>query len=196
MGYVHSMNDDTVYAAIKVLTNNTALNYSIDLDGSGGIDVNGGGFSTSEKYGTLSTLRSSSGGPSGADVAHVVATGAFSLNPGEHEVIAFAILAGDSLLDIEASADAAQIRYDTDDLNVEEDDNVNQIRVYPNPTAGIIKVFATDRIQVITVRNILGEIIQEFTTSKINMATYSNGVYFIEVITKKFKKIEKLILAK
>jgi serine protease len=195
MGYAYSMTNDTIYAAIKLLSSGIGLNYSLDLDGSGGIDVNNGGFITSEKYGTLSTNRASSGGAGGADIAHVVATGNFSLNPGEHELIGFAIIAGDSLQDIQASADAAQNSYDSDPLSIAEN-NENDFSIYPNPTTGELTVFSDEVVELIIIRNVLGEKVEEFTSSKIDISSYPNGVYFVEVITEKLKIVKKVILSK
>ncbi|MBL4593039.1 MAG: S8 family serine peptidase [Flavobacteriales bacterium] len=195
MGYAHSLNNDTIYAAIKVLSANVGLTYSLDLDGSGGIDANGGGFTTLEKYGTLSTNRNAAGGANGADIAHVVSTGNFSLNPGEHEIVAFAIIAGDSLSDIQASADAAQVHYDNDALSIEENIE-DKFRLYPNPTTGELTVLSDEKIVLIVIRNMLGETIQKFTSSKIDISSYPNGFYFVEVVTEKSKRIEKIVLAK
>jgi serine protease len=195
MGYAYSMTNDTIYAAIKLLSSGAGLNYSLDLDGSGGIDVNNGGFITSEKYGTLSTNRASSGGAGGADIAHVVATGNFSLNPGEHELIGFAIIAGDSLQDIQASADAAQNSYDSDPLSIAEN-NENDFSIYPNPTTGELTVFSDEVVELIIIRNVLGEKVEEFTSSKIDISSYPNGVYFVELITEKLKIVKKVVLSK
>ncbi len=196
MGYAHSTDNDTIYGAIKVLSATSGLNYSLDLDGSGGINANGGGFTTSEKYGTLSTLRNSAGGVSGADIAHVVSTGSFSLNPGQRQQIAFAIIAGDSLLDVQASADAAQIRYDTDALSVEENNNDNAIEIYPNPTTGVIKLESSEAIEQVIVRNILGKTIQKFSSNQVDISKYLNGIYFVEVVTENLKEVKKIILSK
>jgi len=196
MGYVHSMNNDTIYAAIKVLSFKAAINYSIDLDGSGGVNPNSSGFTTSEKYTTLSTTRNLAGGTNGADVAHVVATGNFSLNPGEKITVAFAIIAGDSLIDIQASADAAQIRYDTDALSVEESNDENELTIYPNPTTGVVQIYSNEAIKQITVRNILGETITETISPNIDISTYPNGIYFIEVVTAQNRFSQKIVLLK
>jgi serine protease len=195
MGYAYSMTNDTIYAAIKLLSSGIGLNYSLDLDGSGGIDVNNGGFITSEKYGTLSTNRSSAGGVGGADIAHVVATGNFSLNPGEHEIIGFAIIAGDSLQDIQASADAAQNSYDSDALSIAEN-NESDLSIYPNPTTGELTIFSDEVVELIIIRNVLGEKTEEFTSSKIDISTYPNGIYFVEVATKESRVVRKIVLSK
>ena len=178
------------------MSTNTPFNYSLDLDGSGGIDVNGGGFTTSEKYGTLSTTRNAAGGTFGKDVAHVVSTGGINLNPGQREQIAFAIIAGDSLLDIQASADAAQIRYNNDNLSLVENDKNNDIKIYPNPTAGLIHIYSGEQIEEVIVRNAIGESIHKFSTNEIDVTAYPNGIYFVEVTTGKYKKIKKVVLSK
>jgi hypothetical protein len=197
MGYAHSMNNDTIYAAIKVLSYNSALNYSMDLDGSGGIDPNGGGFITSEKYDALSTFRNAAGGTIGKDIAHVVSTGSFSLAPGQKEWIAFAIIAGDSLGDIQASADAAQVRYNNDGLGVPEKVMTGtQSNVFPNPTTGIINIIWDEDVKKINLKNNLGQTICTYTTNQIDISYYPDGIYFVEVITEKLIKTQKIILVK
>jgi len=195
MGYVHSLNNDTIYGAIKMLSFNNAINYSIDLDGSGGVNPNNGGFTTSEKYQTLSVTRNSAGGTNGEDVAHVVSSVGFSLNPGEQKNVAFAIIAGDSLSDIQTSADAAQIRYDGDALSIYEAD-INDLRIFPNPTTGVLRIESDEVVEQIIVRNLLGETILESISSNVDISNYPNGIYFIEVVTENSKKVEKIILSK
>ena len=196
MGYAYSLNNDTIYAAIKLLSANTGLNYALDVDGSNGIDINGGGFSTAEKYSSLSTLKNTAGGVGGGDVAHVVATGSFNLNPGEHELIAFAIIAGDSLLDVQNSADAAQIRYDADALVVEDYAIADGVDLYPNPTSGLVYVESASPIQGVTIRNMLGEIMQETTLKTIDVSAYPDGIYLVEIRTKMLKIVKKIVVAK
>ena len=196
MGYAFAMNVDSIYAAIKVLSPNSAINYSLDLDGSGGVDANTSGFDTAEKYTTLSTFRNAAGGVSGADIAQVVSTGSFSLNPSQKENIAFAIIAGDSLSDIEAIADAAQIRYNTLGINSFENVAKDAINSYPNPTTGIIHIYSKENIQLITLKNIIGETIHNYNSHKIDISNFPNGIYLIEVVTEQSKKVQKIILSK
>jgi len=196
MGYAFAMNVDSIYAAIKVLSPNSAINYSLDLDGSGGVDANTSGFDTAEKYTTLSTFRNAAGGVSGADIAQVVSTGSFSLNPSQKETIAFAILAGDSLSDIEAVADAAQIRYNTLGINSFENVAKDAITIYPNPTSGIITVYSQEKIKLILLKNILGETLQEFNSNRLNISNFPNGIYLVEVVTANTKICRKVVLSK
>lgn len=196
MGYAFAMNVDSIYAAIKVLSSNATIVYSLDLDGSGGVDANNGGFDTAEKYTTLSTFRNTAGGVLGADVAHVVSTGSFSLNPGQKETIAFAIIAGDSLSDVQAVADAAQIRYNTLGINSFENTGKEVITIYPNPTCGIIHIYSQEKIKLITLKNILGETLQEFNSNQLNISNFPNGIYLVEVITASTKICRKVVLSK
>ena len=195
MGYVYSLDADGTYAAIKVLSNNTATNYAIDLNG-GESSLTNGGFSTSEKYIALSASKNSAGGTNGSDVAHVVSTGKFNLNVRKRKRVAFAIIAGDNLSDVQASADAAQFRYVNDGLNISEQLKDNTYVVAPNPTKGIFYVNTEEEVKSITIKNVLGESIQEYSNSLIDISTYPNGIYFIEVNMEGKKLTEKLILAK
>lgn len=195
MGYAHSLNTDTIYTAIQLLSSSSVNNYGMDLDGSGGIDV-GGGFSSSEKYGTLSTSRNSSGGLFGGDIAHVVSSGNFNLNPGDHEIVVFALIAGDSLIGIQASADAAQIKYLNDPLSIDELVSEKPAIVYPNPTKGNLSIKSSRQILSIFLKNILGESMEQFNTNIIDISNYPNGIYFIEVLTEEGQFSEKVILAK
>jgi hypothetical protein len=185
MGYVHSLDPDTIYAAIKVLSATNANNYSIDYvtGGAGGVDMNGG-FTTAEKYTTLSTNRLSAGAPNGQDVMHTVSSGNFTLNPGEEQMVSFAIIAGDSLLDIQASADAAQTKYENV-IGVAEIDLEKAFTVYPNPTTGKIEVKSNENIEYITLKNVLGETLQQFKTTQLDISNFPVGIYVVEVKTKK-----------
>ncbi|TXB66807.1 S8 family serine peptidase [Vicingus serpentipes] len=184
MGYVHSLEPDTIYAAIKLLSASTAYNYSIDYvsGGAGGVDMNGG-FTTAEKFTTIATNRLNAGAPNGQDVMHVVSSGNFTLNPGEGQIISFAIIAGDSLSDIQASADAAQTKY-IDVIGIEELTDKNESLVFPNPTTGKIAIKSDEMIEYITLKNVLGETLKKFNTVQLDISNYPNGVYFIEVKTK------------
>lgn len=195
MGYVYSLAADTMYGAIKLLSNTTFFNYSIDMDGSGGVDVSTGGFDEVEKYTTLSSNRLSAGGMLGADVGHVVSTGGFSLTPNQHKIIAFAIIAGDSLFDIQNSATAAQLKYDSDLLSINKESiSKKELLIYPNPTTGVFDVIINQQIKTIEIKNILGEQIYSTKESKIDLSIYSKGVYIVEVTTSKGFFKEKLVL--
>jgi hypothetical protein len=196
MGFVYSLSPDSLYAAIKLLSNNTAVNYSLDMDGSGVVDPNGGGFTTAEKYTTLSTYRNYAGSFNGLDVAHVVSAGSFSLAPGQHEVLAFALIAGDSLLDIQNSAIAAQNQYDNNPLSINDIEQKDIVSLYPNPTKGKIHIETKERITRVVVKNLLGETIINSSSKDIYLSNCANGFYLIEVLTENVQFKQKVLLIK
>ena len=110
--------------------------------------------------------------------------------------VAFAIIAGDSLLDIQASADSAQVRYNGDALTVQENDIDEGFNLYPNPTTGILKIFSNNDLERVVVRNVLGAIVKESKTNQIDISDQANGIYFVELIADKLKIVKKIVLSK
>ncbi|MFQ5598945.1 MAG: S8 family serine peptidase [Candidatus Krumholzibacteriia bacterium] len=69
------------------------------------------GYTDSEKWESLSGgIAFTDAGP--ADVSNTIATGPFDIAPGDSVIVAFAILGGNSLADLQANADAAQNLWD------------------------------------------------------------------------------------
>ncbi|MBK6835011.1 MAG: hypothetical protein IPG89_12350 [Bacteroidetes bacterium] len=71
----------------------------------------------------------------GEDVLNIVSTGPFNVNAGDSVKVAFALICGDDLNDLQESADSAQVHYDNiypvglKSLTKNDAD----IKVYPNP---------------------------------------------------------------
>ena len=75
------------------------------------------------------------------------------------------------------------------------------IRVFPNPTAGIIRIeFYNHSFDELTVRNALGqtvhwnEISNDDHNLKVDLQNYQSGIYFIELANQKTRFFEKVIL--
>lgn len=196
MGFVRSIDADSLYAAIKVLTSGLAINYSFDniSGGAGGIDISNG-FDKAEKYTAISSNRFSAGLPLGQDVAHVVSTGGFTLNPNDSIFVAFALIGGSSLSDIQNSADHAQSTYDNI-IGVDEIVNEQNFSLYPNPTSNWINVTTGFEIEKIQVKNILGEIIMTSKNHQLNLESLTNGIYFVEVYNKTKKYVKKVVVSR
>ncbi|MGE0560737.1 MAG: S8 family serine peptidase [Flavobacteriales bacterium] len=196
MGYVYSLDVDTHYAAIKVLTTGSVVNYSLDniSGGAGGVDISNG-YTAAEKYTTLTTNRSSAGAPSGQDVAHVVSTGGFTLNANDSVIVAFALIGGNSLADIKNSADQAQITYENF-IGVNELVKDKEVYFYPNPTTGLIYISSKTIIEKVIISNAIGENIISTNSTRVNLENLNNGIYFIEVYTDKERFISKVVLNK
>lgn len=145
MGYVYCTNSGGKYCGIKLLTNNApVVHYAIDnvSGGGGGINIFDG-FDTNEKYTALSTSRAQSGGTgTGNDVCDVVSSGPFTIASGDSVTVAFALIAGDDLADLQAGAVDAQIMYDGLPLNGVEIVNTGSalLNLFPNPSNGMTEI--------------------------------------------------------
>jgi subtilisin family serine protease len=201
MGYSWCTNTAGKYAGIKLLTNTAPpVFYAIDnvTGGGGGIDVNDAGnyFSTSDKYTALSTNRLQGGNTAGTgnDVMNVMSTGPYNINAGDSVVVAFALIAGDDLIDIQKSADSAQVHYNgTTTTGIANIASAEIFSVYPNPNSGHSSLMLNAEAgnsYTIEIYNAIGEMVYNDTysqlpagTSKINLdlTHLNNGSYFIQL---------------
>lgn len=196
MGFARSKDADSTYGAIKVLSDGIFVNYSLDnvSGGAGGVDISDG-FTTAEKYTTLSSQKSSAGMPNGQDVAHVVTSGPLSIGPGDSTFVSFAIIAGESLSDIQNSADAAQEAYDNI-IGVEEVESDYDFLIMPNPAGDWVLITTTLDLNTIAVKNYLGQTVLISNEPKLNTSKLTNGVYFVEVHTSKGVVVKKIVIKK
>ena len=137
MGYVYCTDPGGYYAGIKLLTPGGFRHYAIDnvTGGGGGADLSDG-YGDGEKYTTLSTNRSLAGGTgTGNDVIDVVGSGPFTLAPGDSVVVAFALIAGTELSDLQSSGAQAQVKYNLA-TGVETVQGSSLLDIYPNPASG------------------------------------------------------------
>lgn len=183
MGYIWSTDQDGVWAGIKALNPNGTFNCnSIDniTGGSGGLNLSDG-FSNVEKYASLTTTRADAGGAStGNDVIHVVSMGGYTIAPGDSVEVAFALIAGDNLADIQASADAAQSKYDNVITNLTQLDvrsNVTALNsVFPNPAQSGITIdfsLAASSLTNLSVFSMKGELVKEILNDQLTPGKYS-----------------------
>jgi hypothetical protein len=187
---------------VKVLTNTAAATcYSIDNvnGGNGGVDMFNG-YDDSEKYTTLSTTRAQAGNTTatGNDVCQVVGSGPFTIAAGDSVVVAFALIAGDDLADLQNSAADAQTQYDnqvplgTVTIDGSGSSNVN---VYPSPVAGnatvtynVAEQGQTDvRMYDAAGREVMiisqGNKAAGTYTETLNVAVLPNGIYVVRMVT-------------
>ncbi len=203
MGYSWCTNPGGYYAGIKLLTSTAPPNfYAIDnvTGGGGGVDISAG-YPTNIKYQTLSTQRLAAGSVSvtGNDVINVMGAGPYNVAPGQSIVVAFALIAGDDLIDLQSGAVAAQIKYNGLATGINGNNQiVGSVSVYPNP--------ATDKINVnvkntydndVMVYDINGKLIYQnkITASTIiNTEKWSRGVYFVKVSNPELTNTTKIVL--
>lgn len=218
LGYVYSTATAGLYAGTKALTNNSTTKcYHIDNTGgatSGGVDVTDAAdyYSTSDKYTTLSTNRyqAASTPSTGVDVIEVVSSGPFTINAGDSVTVAFALLAGDDLNDIQHSADSAQTHYDTPPTTtgIKEASNDLILAVYPNPTNNQLN-FAFSAAQnetfEITLVNMLGETVKRidnigatnsYNRVTLNVSELPTGTYFYQLKSNSKTSTGKVVISK
>ena len=90
-------------------------------------------------------------------------------------------------------------------IRVEGGTTINNLDVYPNPSRDIFNVtFTSEDVQNLEVRiiNVIGEVVytenlEQFVgqyTKQVDLATYTKGVYFLEITTDNGVINKKLIL--
>lgn len=203
MGYSWCTNPGGLFAGIKLLTSTAPpVFHGIDnvAGGGGGFDITGG-FSTLVKYKTLSTNRLAAGGTTatGNDVINVMSAGPYTVAPGQSVVVAFALIAGDSLSDLKSSAASAQIKYNGLAAGVKENiSKANSILVYPNPATDKINVTVNNSYENdVMVYDINGKVVyrNKITNSTIiGTEKWSRGVYFVKVSNQETVNTSKVIL--
>ncbi len=194
MGYCYYSGAAPYYAAVKVLSNTPALCYSIDnvSGGQGGVDLSDG-FNTAEKFTSLSTMRVSAGqGGNGTDVIQVVSSGPFTILPGDSVSVAFAMIAGESLNDIQSSAVNAQQMYNQAfPIGIREYQRQNEL-MYPNPLiAGAQLWIRSERAGPVIIRisDMSGKVVyecfreasNEYERHALDPGSLGAGVYHVSV---------------
>lgn len=118
LGYSYNMEQGGFYAGVQLLTTSNAgfVHYAMDNNaGTTGVHPNVS-YNTADKFTTLSTMRTTAGSPPdagylGRDVSNAVSGGPFNIPAGDSVTIAFALLGGDDLADLQKSADSACANY-------------------------------------------------------------------------------------
>ncbi|PKP45344.1 MAG: hypothetical protein CVT95_08925 [Bacteroidetes bacterium HGW-Bacteroidetes-12] len=197
MGYVYALDTDSLYAGVKLLTTQNLVNYALDINGGGGVNISDG-YTSAEKHTTLTTNRPTAGSFNGDDVAHVVSAESFNLTIGEEKVVAFALLAGDSLLDLQQSADAAQTTFFNDALSVNELFNTSNFSIFPNPANEQLTIVGlpTNEKNTFFITDISGKTLIEKPdnfTNRIDIKSLPSGIYFLTIRSANHQQVLKFI---
>jgi serine protease len=213
MGYGYSTAAPMLYAGTKLLSHTAAVNhYAIDnmTGGAGGIDISAG-FSDANKYLSLSTSRVSAGNgtPAGNDICDVTSSGPFAIAAGDSIQVAFALIAGDNLADLQTSAVNAQILYDgvlssVNDKPVE----YASLSAYPNPATGSSFIDVTvleDMKADLSVFDLHGKLVATVLHGEIksgehrfvlDLSGLSSGVYAYRLVSDKGVISRRLVVTK
>lgn len=69
-------------------------------------------------------------------------------------------------------------------VGINESESIT-LKIYPNPTNGIVNIETSESIELIRIYNSNGELVLVSQSSIINFETFVQGLYFVEVITTK-----------
>ena len=210
MGYIWCTDANGLYVGTKLLTATPFVHYALDnvAGGGGGVDPSNG-FTNTEKYTTLSTNRAVAGGTgTGNDVMNTISSGPFSINPGDSVTVAFALIAGESLIDITNSAIQAQIQYNLVTEIHELKSETDNLMIYPNPASSELNIYYTvkERTMVnVQIYDLSGRVVSEINNSiqnagiqmlRFNASSLNEGFYLLEISTPNGKNVQKLTIAR
>lgn len=206
ISYVFSSTPLSPYAGIKLLTKNVdpvfyPLSYQLGTD-----FLYDGNFSTAEKYETLShgVKSKSLGSGDGLDVMCVTGNGPFNLAAKQSFKIAFAILVGDDLADIENSASAADEKYQQQIVPVSAKFEVSQN--YPNPFKSATNInfnIPEDGYTSLELFDYLGQRVQQVFAKEfkkgnyvytLNLKNIRPGIYFYKATFKGQVQTRKIVV--
>lgn len=206
LAYCSTFNVGEPMAAVKILNTNVNPSYfgqSYEIPG----DPQENGYSIAEKYMTLSSgINNTAYGTTapGIDVMFSIGAGPYNINAGESALLSLAIIAGDNLADITASANAAQAKYDqfVTALGIENNSAKLNAIVYPNPAKNKFSIATPKELTnaKVTVVNILGSVLytKDFNgsndTFNITDCNLPSGIYNVVIESDEAKVVEKLVI--
>lgn len=216
LGYAYHTATSGLYCGTKLLTSTgTFHHYAIDnvAGGGGGVDLTAGGYDAAEKYTTLTTNRSQAGYTTGTgnDVCNVVSSGPYTIAPGDSIVVAFALIAGDDLADLQNSAVDAQTMYDSavplGIMHANDAANGALMQSYPNPASGTttimfnlsdagkadLKLFDVMGREVATLAS--GEMAAGTHQVSVDAAHLPAGIYYYRLTTEHGASSKKMIVS-
>ena len=211
MGYAYNTGTPSYYAGIKQLTPAGNNFYALDNNGAGGTVNIYDGFTSADKYITLSTQRLASGttGP-GNDISMTLASGPHFISSGDSTTIAFAMIAGTDLASIQASADAAQVKYNTLSVPVPlEPVPANVLyQNFPNPFSLSTTIgYAVSNYEKVTLEiyNVLGAKVATLVDDVLPAGYYTvpfstfglgDGIYYCRMVCGDYSSVVKMTAMK
>jgi serine protease len=214
LGYSFATTSTQLYAGVKVLSATPFNMYAADniTGGAGGVNL-ADGYTTAEKYQTMSTSRTQAGTTgAGNDVINIVSTGPFNLAVGDSVIVAFALIGGENLAELETGAANAQIRYDnafpTITSVINSTNETTTLNIFPNPASGQVTfnftLASAEKVQI-AIYDAKGNLVKEITSLKhqagennlqVSLEELTAGIYNCKLIAKDLVINKKLTLVK
>lgn len=209
LGYCYNTDVGGFYAGVQVLSDGPFIHYAVDhvAGGNGGADLSGG-YTTAQKYQTMSETRETAGPGTGNDVFNVVSTGPYDLAPNDSVTVTFALVAGESLEDLLEASDSSYTQVvgtPPPPAGVTSRmADVLDMRMVPNPANHSTRVVlpGAEFEQVnITVTDLTGNVVwrtNSTATNSIEIPTteLAAGAYLVRVSAGQNTATRKLIVAR
>ncbi len=207
MGYAFSANGGN-YTGIQMLSHSNIKHYAFDNQGFGGSMRINNGFTSFQKYTAMKSTRDNAGFfDKDNDISTLIATGPFNLQHQDTLRVAFALLAGDHLNDLQASAQLATLIYNGEYTSSEQITGQNpfSINAFPNPFGSILAVeFNAHRpiATEISVYDMSGRPVYTkelnnhtngTTTHTIETAQWNKGIYILQLKTSEAVQSIKIV---
>ncbi|MBK5284556.1 MAG: S8 family serine peptidase [Bacteroidia bacterium] len=205
LGWAHDTQPGGVFCGLKVLTPGGVNYYAFNNDGSNGSVNVYDGFTKLEKYQTMSAW--SRMNTDTTDISMMLSNGPFTLNTGDSVHVAFALLASDSLSQLQLAADSAQAKFDyINTFVIENPPYAPEFSCYPNPFNDYctIKISVGQReIIELTVYDVLGEKVISLWNGYAPPGTHTfhvfssqlrKGIYFCEIKRAERRTVKKLVV--
>lgn len=215
LGYVYGKFGSTPYAGVKLLNSDVQpLYYPLSAQVLGDPLQTGNGFSLAEKYLTLSSgikaLSLGENAGNGYDVMFVSGYGPYTIPANGSVKVAFALLAGDNLADLQIVAASAQKKYDELNLKTSElpDNGFVLEQNYPNPAtdqSSIEFVIAKAGLVSLALYNSAGQAVKDLFDGSLEKGSYhisadltglNPGIYFYQMLFDGQEKTLKMIISK
>lgn len=179
------------YGGVAALSNYSFNRYAFDMNGAN-LSLNlTDGFTSVEKYTSMSLNRDSAGyGASGNDIAGLLSFGPFDILPGDSVVVAFTIVVGDNPVDIKQSAqEAYETYFNVDDVEMFAS-NRNELKLWPIPANETMFMQLEEPYQQIKIFDMQGkqydiDVRSNNGVLKISLKNLNSGLYFIQIKTDK-----------
>ncbi|HMR41203.1 MAG TPA: S8 family serine peptidase, partial [Ignavibacteria bacterium] len=215
LGYVwRADNNPGTYAGVALISASNSNYWAIDNEQ----NIAGNpwniydGFTNAEKYEALSSGvgRQQAGGSNGRDVSNLIGSGPYSIPSNGEIVIAFAILAGDNLADLQANTVAARNKYNTvlgiTNFNSQIPEEYSLSQNYPNPfnpSTNIKFAISSPGFTSLKIYNMLGKEVSKLVSENLQAGSYeynwdasafTSGVYFYKLESDGFAETKRMLL--
>ncbi|AWH85091.1 hypothetical protein HYN59_08110 [Flavobacterium album] len=69
----------------------------------------------------------------------------------------------------------------------------NSVKIYPNPSKGLMNISATSELKSVELYDVQGRLLQAGSTTSLDISGRASGIYFVKVFTERGMKVEKIV---